>query len=170
MRIRMDEENKQGGLILSSNENWNKVIFHDLSLVFDDKPILVSTDVLASTLDLGISKLSLKLLDHKYGNFFYKPEIGVLAASLGFSFESGAEFDSNIGIHIRSWCLKGKKWFALKRSPVIHSFVNGQSENYRAASNYARSAILKLSKAGSLEEFNSMMLDIRRNCRKWCDK
>lgn len=160
-------EKEENGIIVSSNENWNRFIFNDMSIEFDDEPVLVTADVQFSQ-DLGMSKLSLKLLDHKFGNFFYNPDIQVIAASVGFSYEM-AGGKSNFGIHIRSWFLKGKKWYALTRSPIIHSKDYHQHKNYKIASQYARSAIVRLSKAKSKENFTNMMLEIRKNCRKWVD-
>lgn len=151
---------EENPLLISSNSNWNEFI---KDIEFDgEKPNYVSNDPLTT-----FYQPSLKLLDNKDGIFFCNERLGLIAISLGFSWFRVSKYDQANGIHIRSFFLKDKKFHPIKRILILSDSYN-EFEKYKSTSAYARSAIIKLSKAKSIEEFKSMMDEIRKIRKNFC--
>ena len=145
----MDKENKQGGLILSSNDKfleiYKKLEFHEGAY----KPVFEIFNPVESNASKFYSKLSLKLLDGKWGNFFYDSQILAVSSSrVELDFKNN--FKSILEIHSFQKTIsqdKSNKWLPLIRFSLILVNKNHKFDESveKASSAFARCCIKKIS-------------------------
>ena len=135
--------------IIASNDKfleiYEKLEFHKEA----HKPIFGTFDPVESNANKFYSKFSLKLLDGKWGNFFYDSKILVVSSSrIELDFRNN--FKSILEIHSFQKTIsqdKSNKWLPLVRFSLILVNENHKFDESveKASSAFARSCIKKIS-------------------------
>lgn len=135
--------------IVSSNKNW----FEFIDEISKDSRLISPSFILSNISNLPTvphrEKYSLLLLDGKFGLFCYVPQISVISVACSYL------VGETIGLEIISW-KKTDFWWNRFSTLVVLYGESCQSSDFRLASQFARQSIVKISKARTLNEFDSI--------------